>query len=211
MISNVICVFDIAVKDKKSCNTLPRMDEDTCLFPVDEKAVEYYFASDARSVPFRFASSIHFLYWFYLYNVQREFVCTGVSSTRGKTQKEWSGFKQNMCLNGLNWCHCSAVIEHTNRVIFLEDDDIAAVRDGRLSIHRIKRTAGDHPARAIQTLQMELQQIMKGKDRCISYTKIARADWNCHFQPDWLASAHSQVFISVLDTKFQGRSFQRKH
>uniref|UniRef100_A0A671T4Q5 glutamine--fructose-6-phosphate transaminase (isomerizing) n=1 Tax=Sinocyclocheilus anshuiensis TaxID=1608454 RepID=A0A671T4Q5_9TELE len=57
---------------------------------------------------------------------------------------------------------CDAVIEHTNRVIFLEDDDIAAVRDGRLSIHRIKRTAGDHPARAIQTLQMELQQIMKG-------------------------------------------------
>uniref|UniRef100_A0A8C1IQW3 Glutamine--fructose-6-phosphate aminotransferase [isomerizing] 1 n=1 Tax=Cyprinus carpio TaxID=7962 RepID=A0A8C1IQW3_CYPCA len=70
---------------------------------------------------------------------------------RGKTQKERSGFKQNI-----------AVIEHTNRVIFLEDDDIAAVRDGRLSIHRIKRTAGDHPARAIQTLQMELQQIMKG-------------------------------------------------
>uniref|UniRef100_A0AAR2K011 glutamine--fructose-6-phosphate transaminase (isomerizing) n=1 Tax=Pygocentrus nattereri TaxID=42514 RepID=A0AAR2K011_PYGNA len=56
----------------------------------------------------------------------------------------------------------SAVIEHTNRVIFLEDDDIAAVTEGRLSIHRIKRTAGDHPARAIQTLQMELQQIMKG-------------------------------------------------
>uniref|UniRef100_A0AAY4BSZ0 glutamine--fructose-6-phosphate transaminase (isomerizing) n=1 Tax=Denticeps clupeoides TaxID=299321 RepID=A0AAY4BSZ0_9TELE len=87
----------------KSCNSIPRMDQDTCLFPVDEKAVEYYFASDA-----------------------------------------------------------SAVIEHTNRVIFLEDDDVAAVMDGRLSIHRIKRTAGDHPARAIQTLQMELQQIMKG-------------------------------------------------
>uniref|UniRef100_A0A8B9RD78 glutamine--fructose-6-phosphate transaminase (isomerizing) n=1 Tax=Astyanax mexicanus TaxID=7994 RepID=A0A8B9RD78_ASTMX len=92
-----------AGKDKKSCTTLPRLDQDTCLFPVEEKAVEYYFASDA-----------------------------------------------------------SAVIEHTNRVIFLEDDDIAAVADGRLSIHRIKRTAGDHPARAIQTLQMELQQIMKG-------------------------------------------------
>ncbi|KAJ0019442.1 hypothetical protein NQD34_007011 [Periophthalmus magnuspinnatus] len=90
-------------KDKKSCSALPRTDQDTCLFPVDEKAVEYYFASDA-----------------------------------------------------------SAVIEHTNRVIFLEDDDVAAVMDGRLSIHRIKRTAGDYPARAIQTLQMELQQIMKG-------------------------------------------------
>uniref|UniRef100_A0A8C4HWY1 glutamine--fructose-6-phosphate transaminase (isomerizing) n=1 Tax=Dicentrarchus labrax TaxID=13489 RepID=A0A8C4HWY1_DICLA len=55
-----------------------------------------------------------------------------------------------------------AVIEHTNRVIFLEDDDVAAVMEGRLSIHRIKRRAGDYPARAIQTLQMELQQIMKG-------------------------------------------------
>uniref|UniRef100_A0A4W6G760 glutamine--fructose-6-phosphate transaminase (isomerizing) n=1 Tax=Lates calcarifer TaxID=8187 RepID=A0A4W6G760_LATCA len=90
-------------KDKKSCSALPRTGQDTCLFPVDEKAVEYYFASDA-----------------------------------------------------------SAVIEHTNRVIFLEDDDVAAVMDGRLSIHRIKRRAGDYPARAIQTLQMELQQIMKG-------------------------------------------------
>uniref|UniRef100_A0A8C9NTD6 glutamine--fructose-6-phosphate transaminase (isomerizing) n=1 Tax=Serinus canaria TaxID=9135 RepID=A0A8C9NTD6_SERCA len=84
------------------CN-LSRVDSTTCLFPVEEKAVEYYFASDA-----------------------------------------------------------SAVIEHTNRVIFLEDDDVAAVVDGRLSIHRVKRTAGDHPGRAVQTLQMELQQIMKG-------------------------------------------------
>lgn len=63
----------------------------------------------------------------------------------------------------LFWIFDSAVIEHTNRVIFLEDDDIAAVSDGRLSIHRIKRRAGDRPARAIQTLQMELQQIMKGE------------------------------------------------
>ncbi|KAG7243886.1 hypothetical protein INR49_006041, partial [Caranx melampygus] len=96
-------LYRSSAKDKKSCSALPRTDQDTCLFPVDEKAVEYYFASDA-----------------------------------------------------------SAVIEHTNRVIFLEDDDVAAVMDGRLSIHRIKRRAGDYPARAIQTLQMELQQIMKG-------------------------------------------------
>lgn len=41
----------LANKDKKSCGgSLPRMDQDTCLFPVDEKAVEFYFASDARSV-----------------------------------------------------------------------------------------------------------------------------------------------------------------
>ncbi|XP_061134556.1 glutamine--fructose-6-phosphate aminotransferase [isomerizing] 1 isoform X2 [Syngnathus typhle] len=96
-------VYRSSGKEKKSCGSLPRVDQDTCLFPVDEKAVEYYFASDA-----------------------------------------------------------SAVIEHTNRVIFLEDDDVAAVTEGRLSIHRIKRRAGDYPARAIQTLQMELEQIMKG-------------------------------------------------
>ncbi|XP_075063501.1 glutamine--fructose-6-phosphate aminotransferase [isomerizing] 1 isoform X1 [Mixophyes fleayi] len=95
-------VMDKGLEKKGGC-TLPRVDSTTCLFPVEEKAVEYYFASDA-----------------------------------------------------------SAVIEHTNRVIYLEDDDVAAVVDGRLSIHRIKRSAGDHPARAIQTLQMELQQIMKG-------------------------------------------------
>lgn len=57
---------------------------------------------------------------------------------------------------------CSAIIEHTNRVIFLEDDDIAAVTDGKLSIHRLERSASDDPSRVIQTLQMELQQIMKG-------------------------------------------------
>ncbi|AWP06843.1 putative glutamine--fructose-6-phosphate aminotransferase [Scophthalmus maximus] len=96
-------LYRSSTKDKKSCSGLPRTDQDTCLFPVEEKAVEYYFASDA-----------------------------------------------------------SAVIEHTNRVIFLEDDDVAAVMEGRLSIHRMKRRAGDYPARAIQTLQMELQQIMKG-------------------------------------------------
>ncbi|CAH2274756.1 glutamine--fructose-6-phosphate aminotransferase [isomerizing] 1 isoform X2 [Pelobates cultripes] len=93
---------DKGMEKKGSC-TLSRVDSTTCLFPVEENAVEYYFASDA-----------------------------------------------------------SAVIEHTNRVIYLEDDDVAAVVNGRLSIHRIKRNVGDHPARAIQTLQMELQQIMKG-------------------------------------------------
>uniref|UniRef100_A0A667FJ94 glutamine--fructose-6-phosphate transaminase (isomerizing) n=1 Tax=Lynx canadensis TaxID=61383 RepID=A0A667FJ94_LYNCA len=89
---------------KKICKTrMKRLDSSTCLHAVGDKAVEFFFASDA-----------------------------------------------------------SAIIEHTNRVIFLEDDDIAAVADGKLSIHRVKRSASDDPSRAIQTLQMELQQIMKG-------------------------------------------------
>uniref|UniRef100_A0A2K5RA31 glutamine--fructose-6-phosphate transaminase (isomerizing) n=1 Tax=Cebus imitator TaxID=2715852 RepID=A0A2K5RA31_CEBIM len=89
---------------KNICKTrMKRLDSSACLHAVGDKAVEFFFASDA-----------------------------------------------------------SAIIEHTNRVIFLEDDDIAAVADGKLSIHRVKRSASDDPSRAIQTLQMELQQIMKG-------------------------------------------------
>ncbi|XP_059506669.1 glutamine--fructose-6-phosphate aminotransferase [isomerizing] 2-like isoform X2 [Stegostoma tigrinum] len=56
----------------------------------------------------------------------------------------------------------SAIIEHTNKVIFLEDDDVAAVANGCLSIHRIERSVSDLTSRAIHTLQMELHQIMKG-------------------------------------------------
>lgn len=56
----------------------------------------------------------------------------------------------------------SAIIEHTNKVIYMEDDDIAAVAMGKLSMHRIERSDGEDPVRVIQTLQMELQQIMKG-------------------------------------------------
>ncbi|XP_043924872.1 glutamine--fructose-6-phosphate aminotransferase [isomerizing] 2 [Protopterus annectens] len=90
--------------NKLSKGRTKRSDSTTCLHPVgEEKAVEFYFASDA-----------------------------------------------------------SAIIEHTNRVIFLEDDDVAAVSDGKLSIHRLKRLAGDDSSRGVQTLQMELQQIMKG-------------------------------------------------
>ncbi|XP_018571071.1 glutamine--fructose-6-phosphate aminotransferase [isomerizing] 2 isoform X1 [Anoplophora glabripennis] len=56
----------------------------------------------------------------------------------------------------------SAIIEHTNRVIYFEDDDVAAVKNGSLSIHRIRRGGDDPHKREITTLKMELQQIMKG-------------------------------------------------
>ncbi|XP_015038077.1 glutamine--fructose-6-phosphate aminotransferase [isomerizing] 2 isoform X6 [Drosophila persimilis] len=91
--------------DKKltSDQVLPRSDSTSEFMPLEEKEVEYFFASDA-----------------------------------------------------------SAVIEHTNRVIYLEDDDVAAVRDGTLSIHRLKKSLDDPHAREITTLKMEIQQIMKG-------------------------------------------------
>lgn len=82
---------------------LPRSDSTSEFQPLEDKEVEYFFASDA-----------------------------------------------------------SAVIEHTNRVIFLEDDDVAAVKDGLLSIHRLRRSLDDPHAREITTVKMEIQQIMKG-------------------------------------------------
>ncbi|XP_015204903.1 glutamine--fructose-6-phosphate aminotransferase [isomerizing] 2 [Lepisosteus oculatus] len=66
----------------------------------------------------------------------------------------------------------SAIIEHTNKVLYLEDDDIAAVVEGKLSIHRMKRSAGEDPVRVIQTLQMELQQIMKGNFKAFMQKEI---------------------------------------
>lgn len=57
----------------------------------------------------------------------------------------------------------SAIIEHTNRVIYLEDDDVAACKQGVLSIHRMIREGGaPDVSREITTLKMEIQQIMKG-------------------------------------------------
>jgi len=54
----------------------------------------------------------------------------------------------------------SAIIEHTNKVIFPEDDDVAAVKNGSLTIYRAKIEG--ESAREITTLKMEIQQIMKG-------------------------------------------------
>ena len=57
----------------------------------------------------------------------------------------------------------SAIIEHTKKVLYLEDDDIAHIHDGSLNIHRLSKDDGTSNVRAIQTLEMELQEIMKGK------------------------------------------------
>jgi len=56
----------------------------------------------------------------------------------------------------------SAIIEHTRRVLYLEDDDIAHIADGELHIHRLRRDEGMSSIRTIQTLEMELAAIMKG-------------------------------------------------
>ncbi|KAL9638825.1 MAG: hypothetical protein Q9164_001305 [Protoblastenia rupestris] len=57
----------------------------------------------------------------------------------------------------------SAIVEHTKKVLYLEDDDIAHIHDGSLNIHRLNKDDGTSNVRAIQTLELELQEIMKGK------------------------------------------------
>ena len=59
----------------------------------------------------------------------------------------------------------SAIIEHTNQVIFMEDDDLAVVSNGALTIHRTQHEViGQSTIREIIELKIELQQIMKGNE-----------------------------------------------
>lgn len=58
----------------------------------------------------------------------------------------------------------SAIVEHTKRVLYLEDDDIAHIAGGQLQIHRLRRDEVNTPAtRIIETLELEINAIMKGK------------------------------------------------
>ena len=57
----------------------------------------------------------------------------------------------------------SAIVEHTKKVLYLEDDDIAHIHEGSLNIHRLKKDDGSSNVRAIQTLEIQLQEIMKGQ------------------------------------------------
>ena len=57
----------------------------------------------------------------------------------------------------------SALVEHTKKVLYLEDDDIAHIHEGQLNIHRLTKNDGTSNVRTIQTIELELQEIMKGK------------------------------------------------
>ena len=64
----------------------------------------------------------------------------------------------------------SAIIEHTKRVLYLKDDDIAHIAQGELHIHRLRRKVQGTlspqqlaATRTIETLEIELAAIMKGK------------------------------------------------
>eukprot|EP00121_Abeoforma_whisleri_P012989 Awhi_evm1s11990 len=64
----------------------------------------------------------------------------------------------------------SAIVEHTRRVIYLEDNDVAHIALGEIAIHRIKIDGvavddshiKDDSSREIQHLEVEIQQLMRG-------------------------------------------------
>jgi glucosamine--fructose-6-phosphate aminotransferase (isomerizing) len=81
----------------------------------------------------------------------------------GTSEAEFHPLGSNKNIEYFFASDASAVIEHTNQVIFLEDDDVAVVRHGKLTIHRIKRGELNEPShREIHELLLEIQQIMKG-------------------------------------------------
>lgn len=60
----------------------------------------------------------------------------------------------------------SAIVPHTNQVIYLEDNDVASVKGGRLTIHsRISNGCDStvNNVREVSCLKMEIQQICKGR------------------------------------------------
>ncbi|KAF2750011.1 glutamine-fructose-6-phosphate t [Sporormia fimetaria CBS 119925] len=58
----------------------------------------------------------------------------------------------------------SSIVEHTKKVLYLEDDDIAHIHEGSLNIHRMNKDDGNvSNVRTIQTLEIQLQEIMKGR------------------------------------------------
>jgi len=71
-----------------------------------------------------------------------------------------SNGEDNMSMEYFFSSDASAVIEHTNQVIYLEDDDVAAVSEGQLNIHRMEMNESN--VRELITLKLELEQIMKG-------------------------------------------------
>ncbi|KAI9744744.1 MAG: glutamine--fructose-6-phosphate transaminase (isomerizing) [Claussenomyces sp. TS43310] len=58
----------------------------------------------------------------------------------------------------------SAIVEHTKKVLYLEDEDVAHISEGSLHIHRLnnKTGAGEKVIRQFQLLELQLQEIMKG-------------------------------------------------
>lgn len=84
------------------------------------------------------------------------------------------GFFLQMHQEMFMWCALfSAIVEHTKQVIYLEDDDVAAVSSsGELTIHRMRRITDPKnitSTREIIPLDMEVEQIRKGENAFVIF------------------------------------------
>ena len=101
----------------------------------------------------------------------------------GRSSIQYSSSTANFCMandSSMEYffaSDASAIIEHTKRVIFLEDGDVAWVKDGNLQIaHMSDTTPG---TRDVQTLQMEIQEIMKGSYSTYMQKEIMEQPESC--------------------------------
>eukprot|EP00049_Salpingoeca_infusionum_P009736 m.165251 g.165251 ORF g.165251 m.165251 type:complete len:686 (-) comp14426_c0_seq1:412-2469(-) len=88
----------------------------------------------------------------------------GVQEERGlRRTRSWQHLDTHEPVEYFLASDASAVIEHTNRVLFLEDNDVVSIQGGHLSIHHVKKAgATTESTREVHTLEMELNEIMKG-------------------------------------------------
>ena len=97
--------------------------------------------------------------------------------------------------------------ENLTQVIYLEDDDVAAVCDtGALTIHRISRSVEmETPeSREIITLKMEIQQIMKGSYSTFMQKEICE-------QPESVVNTMRGRVSFSMSSKFQQMSDMKSH
>lgn len=110
----------------------------------------------------------------------------------------------------------SAMVEHTKRVLHLEDDDVAHLHDGGYGIYRMEKTTSvggiESPVsyeptvqsaeveRTVETLKMEVEQIMKGNFKHFMQKEI-------HEQPESMTQGMRGRMVMCDDGKIVERIF----
>ncbi|KAG9511883.1 UDP-glucose 4-epimerase, partial [Aureobasidium melanogenum] len=87
---------------------------------------------------------------------------TLASLNRSQPSFSHSGFGVPTPIEFFISSNLSAVIEHTKKVLYLEDDDVAHISNGQLTIHRLLRDSIKSNTGAVRTLELEMPQIVKG-------------------------------------------------
>ena len=109
----------------------------------------------------------------------------------------------------------SAMVEHTKRVLHLEDDDVAHLHDGGYGIYRMERILSNgiespvnyeptvqsaEVERTVETLKMEVEQIMKGNFKHFMQKEI-------HEQPEAMMQGMRGRMVVSDDGKTAERVF----